>query len=169
MVFNQVLLTLMERWHFPVARLIMPSSDTCTITKQSRCYVSKKIVHSALCRKIAQLKTGSSLFDKFLVALVVKNWISLAPTSQKLKCHHQSHWTNFQVFLANMVAGHCTIFEHLYQRSLPTQELLLEGRSLQLYTQLMQLLKESLKKNSGLFRIQTLDLLDTGAALYQLS
>ena len=34
-----------------------------------------------------------------------------------------------------------------------------EGRSLQLYTQLMQLRKESLKKNSGLYWIRTLDLL----------
>ena len=35
-----------------------------------------------------------------------------------------------------------------------------------LYTQLMQLRKESLP---GLYRIRTLDLCDTGAALYQLS
>ena len=48
-------------------------------------------------------------------------------------------------------------------------EELLKGRSSQLYTQLMKLRKESPKKNSGLYRIQTLDLCDTGAALYQLS
>ena len=50
-------------------------------------------------------------------------------------------------------------------------EELFEGRLLQLYTctQLMQLRKESLKKNSGLYRIRTLGLCDTGAALYQLS
>ena len=48
-------------------------------------------------------------------------------------------------------------------------EELFEGRSSQLYTQLMQLRKESLKKNSGLYGIRTLDLCDTGAALYQLS
>ena len=36
--------------------------------------------------------------------------------------------------------------------------------------QLLQLRKESLKKfNSGLYGIRTLDLCDTGAALYQLS
>ena len=46
---------------------------------------------------------------------------------------------------------------------------LFEGRSSQLYTQLMQLRKESLKKNSGLYGIRTLELCDTGAALYQLS
>ena len=46
---------------------------------------------------------------------------------------------------------------------------LFEGRSSQLYKQLMQLRKESLRKNSGLYGIQTLDLCDTGAALYQLS
>ena len=44
-----------------------------------------------------------------------------------------------------------------------------EGWSSQLYTQLLQLRKESLKKNSGLYGIRTLDLCDTGAALYQLS
>ena len=33
----------------------------------------------------------------------------------------------------------------------------------------MQLRKESLKKNSGLYGIRTLDLCDTGAVLYQLS
>ena len=48
-------------------------------------------------------------------------------------------------------------------------EELFEERSSQLYTQLMQLRKESLKKNSGLYGIRTLDLCDTGAALYQLS
>ena len=37
-------------------------------------------------------------------------------------------------------------------------EELFEGRSSQLYTQLMQLRKESLQKNSGLYGIQTLDL-----------
>ena len=47
--------------------------------------------------------------------------------------------------------------------------LLFEGRPSQLYMQLMQLRKEDLKKNSGLYGIQTLDLCDTGAALYQLS
>ena len=50
---------------------------------------------------------------------------------------------------------------------------LFEGRSSQLYTKLMQLRKESLKKNisglSGLYGIQTLDSCETGAALYQLS
>ena len=46
---------------------------------------------------------------------------------------------------------------------------LYEGRSSQLYAQLMQLRKESLKKNSGVYGIRTLDLCDTGAALYQLS
>ena len=35
--------------------------------------------------------------------------------------------------------------------------------------QLLQLRKESLKKNSGLYGIRTLDLCDTGAAPYQLS
>ena len=34
--------------------------------------------------------------------------------------------------------------------------------------QLLQLRKESLKKNSGLYGIRTIDLSDTGAALYQL-
>ena len=48
-------------------------------------------------------------------------------------------------------------------------EELFEGGSSQLYTQLMQLRTESLKKNSGLYGIRTLDLCDTGAALYQLS
>ena len=48
-------------------------------------------------------------------------------------------------------------------------EELFEGRSSQLYTQLMHLREESLKKNSGLYGIRTLDLCDTGAALYQLS
>ena len=38
-------------------------------------------------------------------------------------------------------------------------EELFEGRSSQLYTQLMQLQKESLQKNSGLYGIQTLDLM----------
>ena len=41
-----------------------------------------------------------------------------------------------------------------------------EGRSLQLYMQLLQLQKESLKKNSGLYGIPILDLCDTAAALY---
>ena len=54
---------------------------------------------------IVQLKTGGPLFDKFLVALVVKTKVWLAPTSQKLKCHHHSPWAKFQNFLANMVAG----------------------------------------------------------------
>ena len=48
-------------------------------------------------------------------------------------------------------------------------EELFEGRSSQLYTQLMLLLKESLKKSSGLYGIRTLDLCDSSAALYQLS
>ena len=48
-------------------------------------------------------------------------------------------------------------------------EELVEGRSSQLYKQLMQLRKESLKKNSDLSAIRTLDLCDAGAALYQLS
>ena len=42
-------------------------------------------------------------------------------------------------------------------------------RSSQLHTQLKQLRKLSLKKNSGLNGIRTHDLCDTGAALYQLS
>ena len=37
------------------------------------------------------------------------------------------------------------------------------------YTQLLQLRKESLIQNSDLYGIRTLDLCDTGAALYQLS
>ena len=37
------------------------------------------------------------------------------------------------------------------------------------YTQPTQLRKESLKKNSGLYGIRTLDLCDTGQALNQLS
>ena len=49
------------------------------------------------------------------------------------------------------------------------REELFEGRSSQLYTQLMLLRKESLKKNSGLYGIRTLDLCDSFAALYQLS
>ena len=49
-------------------------------------------------------------------------------------------------------------------------EQLFEGRSPQLlYTTNMQLRKESMKKNSGVYGIRTLDLYDTGAALYQLS
>ena len=48
-------------------------------------------------------------------------------------------------------------------------EELFEGRPSQLYTQLMQLRKESLKKNSGLYGIRILELCDTGVALYQLS
>ena len=47
-------------------------------------------------------------------------------------------------------------------------EELFKGRSLQLYTQLMPLRKESLKKNSGLYGIWTLVLCDSGAALYQI-
>ena len=46
------------------------------------------------------------------------------------------------------------------------QSELFERRSLQLYMQLMQLQKESLKKNSGLYGIRTPDLCDTGTALY---
>ena len=47
---------------------------------------------------------------------------------------------------------------------------LFEGTSSQLRTQLLQLRKESLeKKKSGLYGIRTLDLCNTGAALYQLS
>ena len=38
-------------------------------------------------------------------------------------------------------------------------EELFEGRLSQLYTQLMHLRKESLQNNSGLYRIQTLDLM----------
>ena len=41
--------------------------------------------------------------------------------------------------------------------------------SSQFYTQLKQLRKESLKKNSGLNGIRTHDLCDTGAVLHQLS
>ena len=36
-----------------------------------------------------------------------------------------------------------------------------------IYTQLLQLRKDSLKKKSGLYGIRTLDLCDTDAALYQ--
>ena len=47
---------------------------------------------------------------------------------------------------------------------------LYEGRSSQLYAQLMQLRKESLKKKiQACLGFETLDLCDTGAALYQLS
>ena len=57
---------------------------------------------------------------------------------------------------------------HICDHELGSEELL-EGRSSQLYTQLLQLRKEILKKNSGLYGIRTLDLCDTGATLYQLS
>ena len=51
-----------------------------------------------------------------------------------------------------------------------TDPTLFEGTSSQLRTQLLQLQKESLKKKkSCLYGIRTLDLCDTGAALYQLS
>ena len=50
---------------------------------------------------------------------------------------------------------------------LRSEEELYEGRSSQLYTQLLQLRKDSLKKKSGLYGIQTLDLCDTDSALYQ--
>ena len=53
-----------------------------------------------------------------------------------------------------------------------TDPTIFEGRSSQLNTQLLHLRKESLKKkkkNSGFYGIRTLDLCDTGAALYQLS
>ena len=43
---------------------------------------------------------------------------------------------------------------------------LYEGRSSQVYMQLLQLQKESLKKNSGLYGIRILDLCDTTVALY---
>ena len=46
---------------------------------------------------------------------------------------------------------------------------LYEGRSSQLYTQVLQLQKESFHIDSGLYGIRTLDLWDTGAALDQLS
>ena len=55
-----------------------------------------------------------------------------------------------------------------HMRELRSEELY-EWRSSQLYTQLLQLRKESLKKKLGLYGIQTLDLCVTGAALYQLS
>ena len=48
-------------------------------------------------------------------------------------------------------------------------EELFEGRSSQLYTQLMQLRKESLKKIQACSGFETLNLCDTGAAPYQLS
>ena len=47
--------------------------------------------------------------------------------------------------------------------------LLYKRRSSQLYTPLLQLRKESLKKNSGLSGIRSLDLCDISAAHYQLS
>ena len=47
-------------------------------------------------------------------------------------------------------------------------EELFEGRSSQLYTQLMQLRKESLQKNSGSYGIQTLDLCDTSVVPCQI-
>ena len=50
---------------------------------------------------------------------------------------------------------------------LRSEEELYEGRSSQLYTQLLQLRKDSLKKKSSLYGIRTLDLCDTDAALYQ--
>ena len=52
-----------------------------------------------------------------------------------------------------------------------TDPTLFEGTSSQLRTQLLQLRKESLKKKkkSGLYGIRTLDLCNTGEALYQLS
>ena len=43
---------------------------------------------------------------------------------RNLNIYHHLYWAKFQVFVANMVAGYCPIFEHLYQRSLPTEELL---------------------------------------------
>ena len=48
-------------------------------------------------------------------------------------------------------------------------EELFKGRSLQLYTQLLQMRKERLKKFGLMYGIRTLDLCDTGTALYQLS
>ena len=55
------------------------------------------------------------------------------------------------------------------QTPLTTKEPRISERSSQLYTQLKQLRKLSLKKNSGLNGIRTHDLCDTGAVLYQLS
>ena len=43
------------------------------------------------------------------------------------------------------------------------------GTMIDVYEQLTQLRRESMKKNSGVYGIRTLDLYDTGAALYQLS
>ena len=48
-------------------------------------------------------------------------------------------------------------------------EELYEGWSSQLYTQLLELRKESLKNISGLYGVRTPGLCDIGAALYQLS
>ena len=76
-----------------------------------------------------------------------------------------SIWALSHLIFADIITVHylkLSIHEnHIWLGS----EELYEWRSLQLYTQLLRLRKESLKKKSGLYGIRTLDLCDTDAPM----